>query len=132
MSITADDQLLWVNTWNDGTTRLFDISNPHEPKEIYTEQDRRPGQHGLSQSWDGKRVYYTSSLLANWDKTEGPDGDVQYFKAFTFDGKKLTPTFAIDFTAEKLGSPHQMRFGARALYGKAAVAGEPASRMAAR
>ncbi len=131
MSITADDQLLWVNTWNDGTTRLFDISNPHEPKEIYTEKIGEQ-LNMLSQSWDGKRVYYTSSLLANWDKTDGPDGDVQFFKAFTFDGKKLTPTFAIDFTAENLGSPHQMRFGARALYSTAAAASESASRLAAR
>jgi hypothetical protein len=23
----------------------------------------------VSESWDGKRVYFTSSLLANWDKT---------------------------------------------------------------
>ncbi len=28
----------------------------------------------------------------------------------------------IDFLAEKLGSPHQMRFGAYALYGKTAPA----------
>ena len=28
ISIAADDSRLWVNTWNDGKTRLFDISDP--------------------------------------------------------------------------------------------------------
>ena len=67
-----------------------------------------------SQSWDGKRIYYTSSLLANWDK-KGADNE-QFFKAYEWDGKQLNPKFAVDFTAEKLGRPHQMRFGAYALY----------------
>jgi selenium-binding protein 1 len=131
MSITADDGLLWINTWNDGTARLFDIKNPHAPKEIYT---ARIGDqvNMASQSWDGKRVYFTSSLLANWDKTEGKAGDLQYFKAYTFDGTKLTPSFAIDFQAEKLGRPHQMRFGAYALYGRATASAPAAARVAAR
>ena len=70
----------------------------------------------LSQSWDGKRIYYTSSLLGNWDKKEGTQGNVQYFKAYDWDGEQLKEVFAIDFLAEKIGRPHQMRFGARALY----------------
>jgi selenium-binding protein 1 len=120
ISISADDRFLWVNTWNDGKTRLFDISNPHAPREIYAETI---GQqvNMLSQSWDGKRVYYTSSLLANWDKTESPEGlDLQYFKAYTWDGERLSHQFTIDFLAERLGSPHQMRFGAYSLYGRPA------------
>ncbi len=68
-----------------------------------------------SSSWDGKRIYYTSSLLAQWDK-KGHD-DEQYFKSFVWDGKKLNEQFTIDFYQEKLGRAHQMRFGAYALYG---------------
>ena len=115
ISISADDQRLWVNTWNDGMTRLFDISNPRKAKEIFTQ---RIGDqvNMLSQSWDGKRIYYTSSLLGNWDKKDGKAGDVQYFKAYGWDGEQLKQKFAIDFVAAKLGRPHQMRFGARALY----------------
>lgn len=69
ISITADDQHLWVNTWNDGMTRVFDISDPHMAKEVYT---HKIGDqvNMLSQSWDGKRVYFTSSLLANWEQTD--------------------------------------------------------------
>ena len=51
----------------------------------------------VSQSWDGKRLYFTSSLLANWDKT-GADNE-QFLKAFSWDGKELSPRFEIDFTA---------------------------------
>ena len=69
----------------------------------------------VSGSWDGKRQYYTSSLLANWDK-KGDDNE-QYFKAYEWDGKELVEKFAIDFNAEKLGRAHQMRFGAYSLYG---------------
>jgi selenium-binding protein 1 len=114
ISISADDGLLWVDTFLDGKTRLFDISDPMAPKQIYEETIGKQ-VNMVSQSWDGKRVYFTSSLLANWDK-KGED-DEQYLKAYAWDGKKLVPTFAIDFKAEKLGRPHQMRFGAYSLYG---------------
>ncbi len=114
ISISADDTRLWVDTFMDGKARLFDISDPHAPKQIY-EKVIGKQINMVSQSWDGDRVYFTSSLLARWDK-KGDDNE-QYLKAFTWDGKKLVPSFEIDFTKEKLGRPHQMRFGARALYG---------------
>ena len=34
----------------------------------------------VSQSWDGKRVYFTSSLLANWDK-KGADNE-QFLRSY--------------------------------------------------
>jgi selenium-binding protein 1 len=114
ISISADDALLWVNTFMDGKTRLFDIRDPFAPKQIYELQVGKQ-VNMASQSWDGKRVYFTSSLLANWDK-KGEDNE-QYLKAFAWDGEKLVPAFEIDFTKEKLGRPHQMRFGAYSLYG---------------
>ena len=125
ISISADDSLLWVNTWNDGKTRLFDISDPHAPTQILEEQIGEQ-VNMASQSWDGERVYFTSSLLASWDKTEG-ENDLQYFKLYGWDGGKLTHRFTIDFLEAKLGAPHQMRFGAYALYGK-----RPPAKVAAR
>jgi selenium-binding protein 1 len=115
ISISADDTRLWVDTFMDGKTRVFDISDPHHPKQI---MEQRIGSqiNMVSQSWDGRRVYFTSSLLANWDK-KGDDNE-QYLKAYSWDGKALTNEFSIDFIVEKLGRPHQMRFGARALYGR--------------
>ena len=116
ISITNDDTRLWINTWNDGMTRLYDISDPFNAKQLW---EKRIGEqvNMVSQSWDGKRVYYTSSLLGNWDKT-GPAGpDLHYLKVYNYDGKELEQTLAIDFIAAKLGAPHQMRFGAYSLYG---------------
>jgi methanethiol oxidase len=118
ISISADDTRLWVNTWNDGMTRLFDVSDPNVAKEIFS-QKIGDQLNMLSQSWDGKRIYYTSSLLGNWDKKDGKAGDTQFMKAYTWDGEKLSEKFAIDFIAAKLGRPHQMRFGARSLYSTA-------------
>ncbi len=116
ISIASDDSVLWVNTFMDGKTRLFDLSDPFHPKQVY---ERVIGKqvNMASESWDGKRIYYTSSLLSNWDK-KGEDNE-QFFKAFEWNGKELEPRFAIDFYAEKLGRPHQMRFGAYSLYSMA-------------
>ena len=68
----------------------------------------------VSSSWDGKRLYYTSSLLANWDK-KGADNE-QFLKAYDWDGKQLKEQFSIDFTKEKLGRAHQMVLNAYSLY----------------
>ncbi|HOX95528.1 MAG TPA: selenium-binding protein SBP56-related protein, partial [Syntrophales bacterium] len=70
----------------------------------------------VSSSWDGKRIYFTSSLLSKWDK-KGKDNE-QFIKGYTWDGKELKERFAIDFTREKLGRPHEMKFGAYSLYKK--------------
>ncbi len=113
ISIESDDQRLWVTTFMDGTAHLFDISHPFQPKEIYR---RKIGAqvNMVSQSWDGKRVYFSSSLLSKWDK-KGKDNE-QFVKAYRWNGKKLSPLFQVDFIKEKLGRPHQMRFGAYSLY----------------
>ena len=68
----------------------------------------------VSQSWDGKRLYFTSSLLANWDK-QGDDNE-QFLKAYDWDGKELKQRFTVDFKAEQLGRPHLMQFGSASLY----------------
>jgi len=113
ISIQSDDKMLWVNTFMDGKTRAFDISDPFKPKQVF-EQKIGAQVNMVSSSWDGKRLYYTSSLLANWDK-KGDDNE-QFLKAYSWDGKQLKENFAIDFTKEKLGRAHQMVLGAYAIY----------------
>ena len=113
ISITADDKGLWVQTFMDGKTRYFDISDPHNPKQVY-EKVIGSQVNMISQSWDGKRAYFTTSLLSNWDKT-GKDNE-QFFKLYHWNGKKLDHQFTIDFNKLKLGRAHQMRFGAYSLY----------------
>jgi len=113
ISISSDDGTLWVNTFMDGKTRAFDITDPFKPKQVF-EQKIGAQVNMVSSSWDGKRLYYTSSLLANWDK-KGADNE-QFIKAYNWDGKQLQQQFAIDFNKEKLGRAHQMVFGAYSLY----------------
>ncbi len=111
ISITADGKGLWVNTFMDGKTRYFDLSNPEQPRQTYEKATGRQ-VNMVSQSWDGKRVYVTSSLLENWDKG-GADNE-QFLRAFHWDGKELKGAFEVDFTREKLGRAHHMKFTARA------------------
>jgi methanethiol oxidase len=125
ISIGADDNTLWVNTFMDGKTRLFDTRDPFHPKQIYEKQIGAQ-LNMVSQSWDGKRVYFTSSLLANWDK-KGKDNE-QFLRAYGWDNQELKQTFALDFTAARLGRPHIMLFGAKSLY--AAGAATPGSGLA--
>ena len=40
-----------------------------------------------------------------------PGPDLQYLKVYDWNGEELELQFGIDFFAEKLGAPHQMRFG---------------------
>lgn len=113
ISIAADDKTLWVNTFMDGKTRLFDISDPMKPKQVY-EKKIASQVNMVSQSWDGKRVYFTASLLANWDK-KGADNE-QFIKGYAWDGKELVERFAIDSFKEGLGRAHLMTFGSSKLY----------------
>ncbi|MDZ7781968.1 MAG: selenium-binding protein SBP56-related protein [Halioglobus sp.] len=113
ISISSDDSRLWVDSFMDGTARLFDITDPHNPKQIY-EKKIGAQLNMVSQSWDGERLYFTSSLLSRWDK-KGEDNE-QFLKAYTWDGEELRTRFAIDFTEQGLGRPHIMRFGSSRLY----------------
>jgi len=121
ISIRADAKGLWVNTFMDGMTHYFDITDPEHPKQTY-EKHTGSQVNMISESWDGKRIYITSSLLSHWDKT-GADNE-QFLRAFHWDGKELTPAFGIDFAKEKLGRPHHMKFTARPT-GRAAVDSAP-------
>ncbi len=111
--ITNDDQYLWWQGIGDGTTRLLDIRDPFNPKEIYAKRIGSQINMG-STSWDGKRLYFTSSALSKWDRND--EQAEQFLRAYDWDGKELVQTFSIDFIAEGLGRAHQMRFGAYSLY----------------
>lgn len=105
LSLAADGKRLWVNTFMDGKTRLFDLSKPEAPRQIY---EKVTGKHVnmISQSWDGKRIYITTSLLEHWDL----GNDDHFLKLYHWDGKDLTEQWKIDFYREKLGRPHHMKF----------------------
>ncbi len=129
ISISRDGKGLWVNTFMDGKTRYFDLSNPEAPKQTY-EKVTGKQVNMVSQSWDGKRVYVTSSLLEKWDK-KGADNE-QFLRAFDWDGKELKPAFEVDFTKEKLGRAHHMKFGSKSLKSAFGDAEQPGEIAAAR
>ena len=108
ISLSADDKTVFVGCFGDGKCRVFDVSDPQHPKQIYEKQIGKQ-VNMVSQSWDGKRLYFTSSLLSRWDK-QGADND-QFLRGYTWDGKELKPAFDLDFTALKLGRAHHMLFG---------------------
>src|ERR1051325_1295909 len=110
ISISSDDNRLFVDSFGDGKCRVFDISDPQKPKQIYEKQIGKQ-LNMVSQSWDGKRLYFTSSVLARWDK-QGENNE-QFLRAYNWDGKELKPAFDLDFNALKLGRPHHMLFGAK-------------------
>jgi selenium-binding protein 1 len=114
-TISSDDRLLWVTTFMDGTVRAYNIEDPFHPVQIY-EKHIGSQVNMVSTSWDGKRLYFTSSLLSKWDK-KGKDNE-QFIKGFVWNGKELKERFVIDFTKEKLGRPHEMKFSSYSLYGK--------------
>jgi len=113
ISLSADDRFLFVDTFMDGTCRVYDVSDPRRPR-LAHEQKIGAQVNMVSETWDGDRVYFTSSLLSKWDKT-GKD-DEQFLKAYRWDGKRLSPLFHVDFRAENLGRPHIMRFGQDRFY----------------
>jgi selenium-binding protein 1 len=115
ITLSADDRTLWVDSFMDGTVRAYDVTDPFKPREIYAKQIGSQ-LNMVSQSWDGKRLYFTSSVLARWDK-KGADNE-QFFKAYTWDGKALNEQFTLDFTKLGLGRAHIMRFGSASLYKK--------------
>jgi selenium-binding protein 1 len=112
ISLSADDKTLFVDPFGDGKGRVFDVSDPQKPKQTCEKQIGKQ-VNMVSQSWDGKRLYFTSSLLAKWDKKG--DDDKQFLLAYAWDGRELKPQFALDFTALKLGRPHHIVFGSSKL-----------------
>jgi selenium-binding protein 1 len=109
ISLSADDRFLFVDSFMDGKVRIYDVSEPRHAKLVH-ERVIGPQLNMVSQSWDGKRLYFTSSLLANWDGTGHEDA--QFLKSFGWDGKELRPAFEIDFRKQALGRPHIMNLGA--------------------
>ena len=106
ISIAPDDSKIYVNSFGDGTLRVFDVSNPFEGKLI---EQIKLGEMAnmVSESWDGQRLYATNSLLSKWDKP----GDY-WLKAFAWEGGKLVPKFTTDFNP--VGRAHIMNLGAKA------------------
>jgi len=123
ISIAPDDSKVYVNTFMDGTLKVYDVSNPFEGKLIETVKLGEMANM-VSSSWDGTRVYATNSLLSQWDKP----GDY-WLKAYAWEGGKLVPKFTTDFNPA--GRAHIMNFGSKVFGPKAAAPAPRAVRVSA-
>lgn len=112
ISIAPDDSKIYVNSFGDGTLRVYDVTNPFEGKLI---EQVKLGEMAnmVSSSWDGKRLYATNSLLSQWDKP----GD-NWLKAFAWENGKLVPKFTTDFNA--VGRAHIMNLNSKGFGPRAA------------
>jgi selenium-binding protein 1 len=106
ISIAPDDSKIYVNSFMDGTLRVYDVSNPFEGK-LVEQVKLGDTANMVSQSWDGQRVYATNSLLSQWDKP----GEY-WLKAYAWADGKLVHKFTTDFTP--VGRAHIMNFGSKA------------------
>jgi hypothetical protein len=90
INLSVDDRFLYASCWGTGEMRQYDVSDPFNPKLISSvhvggivrraSHPAKPGEplNGGPQmveiSRDGRRVYFTNSLYAAWDKQFYPDG----------------------------------------------------------
>jgi selenium-binding protein 1 len=90
INLSVDDRFLYASCWGTGEMRQYDVSDPFNPKLIGSvhiggivrraSHPARPGEplNGGPQmvevSRDGRRVYFTNSLYAAWDKQFYPEG----------------------------------------------------------
>lgn len=123
VSIAPDDSRIYVNSFGDGTLRVYDVTNPFEGK-LIGQVKLGEMANMVSSSWDGKRLYATNSLLSQWDKP----GDY-WLKAYAWEGGKLVPKFTTDFNA--VGRAHIMNFNSKAFGRRAARPAPGAGRLSA-
>jgi len=117
ISIAPDDSKIYVNSFGDGTLRVYDVTNPFEGKLV---ESVKLGEMAnmVSSSWDGKRLYATNSLLSKWDKPSD-----YWLKAYAWEDGKLVAKFTTDFNG--VGRAHIMNFGSKA-FGPRAKSAVPA------
>ena len=88
ISLSVDDQDLYVSCWGTGELKRFDVSDPRAPRETgsvrlggIVAQAAHPasgplngGPQMVETSRDGKRIFLTNSLYAAWDAQFYPNG----------------------------------------------------------
>jgi selenium-binding protein 1 len=90
INLSVDDRFLYASCWGTGEMRQYDVSDPFNPKLISSvhvggivRRASHPAKLGeplsggpqmVEISREGRRVYFTNSLYAAWDKQFYPDG----------------------------------------------------------
>jgi methanethiol oxidase len=90
INLSVDDRYLYASCWGTGEILQYDVSDPFHPKQSGSvrlggivkrsshpanpKQPLNGGPQMVEVSRDGKRVYFTNSLYAAWDRQFYPDG----------------------------------------------------------
>ena len=125
INLSIDDRLLYASCWSTGEMRQDDVSDPFNPKLVgsvhiggivrRTPHPAQPNQalNGGPQmvevSRDGRRVFFTNSLYAAWDKQFYPEGIRGWMVKLDVapqDGIGLDSKFFVEFGNLR---PHQVR-----------------------
>ena len=113
ISIRRDGKGLWVNTFMDGMTRYFDLTNPQAPKQTYEKHTGQAGEHDLAELGRHARLHH---VLAARELGQGRARTTSSScAASSGTARELKPTFEVDFTKEKLGRAHHMKLGSKVL-----------------
>ena len=116
INLSVDDRFLYASCWGTGEIKQFDVSDPHHPKESGSvrlggivrrsahpanpNQPLNGGPQMVEVSRDGRRVYFTNSLYAAWDKQfypEGIDGWMVKLDVGANGGIAPDPKFFVEF-----------------------------------
>jgi selenium-binding protein 1 len=125
INLSVDDRFLYASCWGTGEMRQYDVSDPFNPKltgSVHVGGIVRHAPHPASPgaplnggpqmveiSRDGRRVYFTNSLYAAWDKQfypEGIDGWMVKLDIADDGGMRLDPKLFVEFGDLR---PHQVK-----------------------
>lgn len=126
ISLSPDDQSLYVSCWGTGELRRYDVADPFNPVLAGVvrlggivrrtahpgspDVPRNGGPQMIDMSHDGRRVYVTNALHTDWDRQFYPDGIRGWMAKVDTraNGRlQLDPSFFIEF--EDGVRPHQIR-----------------------
>jgi selenium-binding protein 1 len=108
--ISMDDRYLFFSNWLHGDVRMYDISDPSNPRladRIWAGGhfgERRPtdgrevigGPQMLQLSLDGERLYWTTSLFSSWDNQFYPEESEKGSVMLKADVNPRTGTMTLD------------------------------------
>ena len=116
INLSVDDHFLYASCWGTGEMRQYDVSDPFNPKLVgsvhiggivrraaHPAKPKEPlngGPQMVEVSRDGRRVYFTNSLYASWDKQfypDGIDGWMVKLDVNPLGGIELDPKLFVDF-----------------------------------
>jgi selenium-binding protein 1 len=125
IDLSLDDRFLYASCWGTGEMRQYDVSDPHNPKQVGSlhiggiarraAHPSKPtaalngGPQMVEVSRDGRRVYFTNSLYSAWDAQFYPDGIRGWMvkaDAGPDGGLRLDPKFFVEVDGMR---PHQIR-----------------------